>query len=365
MNEILEEDCLYIEGRLTELEKSRFQGSTLLITGCAGFLGFNFLQFFAKAAKKLNIQKIIGLDLFLFEVPVWMGELQKSYPNLFSFEKFDIAKDSLATIALAERADFVIHAASIASPVFYRKYPITTLDANVFGLRNLLEFYKEKPLKGQLFFSSSEIYGDPDPLNIPTDEEYRGNVSCIGPRACYDESKRLGETLCYLFAKEFQLPVTIVRPFNNYGPGMRLDDKRVPADFLKCILENIDIQILSSGSPTRTFCYVSDAIVGYLKCLVYGQFDYFNIGIETPEISVYDLAKIYESIGRNVGQYAGKIVYHHSEDTHYLTHNPQRRCPSIEKARKILNYNPTIDVYEGVERLIKFHLTNQTSKVSL
>ena len=102
----------------------------------------------------------------------------------------------------AEHADFVIHMASIASPMFYRRYPIETLDANVWGLRSLLDFYCEKPIKGFLFYSSSELYGDPDADHVPTSEEYYGYVCATGPRACYDESKRFGETLCMLFAQK-------------------------------------------------------------------------------------------------------------------------------------------------------------------
>ena len=125
--------------------------------------------------------------------------------------------------------------------------------------------------------------GTPSPEFIPTPENYNGNVAAIGPRACYDEAKRFGETLCYLFAKTYNLPVTIVRPFNNYGPGMRLDDKRVPADFGGAVSENRNITLLSDGTPTRTFCYVSDAIIGYLKALLYAKFEFFNIGIDKPE----------------------------------------------------------------------------------
>ena len=197
--------------------------------------------------------------------------------------------------------------ASIASPTFYRKHPIETLDANIWGLRKILDFYKNKEIKGILMFSSSEVYGDPDSKNIPTTEKYLGNVSSIGPRACYDESKRFSETLCYLYAQKFGMPISMVRPFNNYGPGMSIRDKRVPADFALAILKNNDITIFSDGSPTRTFCYVTDAIVGYLKALTYGKFDIFNIGIDKPEISIYELAKIYKEKGNLIFNYDKKI----------------------------------------------------------
>lgn len=149
-----------------------------------------------------------------------------------------------------------------------------------------LNFTKKNKSMDFYFFSSSEIYGDPIQSEIPTNEEYRGNVSCIGPRACYDESKRFSETMCYLFANKHNMPIGIARPFNNYGPGMSINDKRVPADFVKSIVENKDIEIFSDGTPKRTFCYISDAICGYLKILLYGKFDYFNIDIDKNEISI-------------------------------------------------------------------------------
>ena len=171
-----------------------------------------------------------------------------------------------------EHFDWIIHAASIASPIYYRKYPIETMDANVNGLRNLLDYAvgearSGREVRGFLFYSTSEIYGDPTAENIPTTETYRGSVSCTGPRACYDESKRYGETLCVNFARVFGLPVRVARPFNNYGPGLKITDRRVIPDFARDIVANQDVVMLSSGSPTRTFCYISDAIAGYYKVL--------------------------------------------------------------------------------------------------
>ena len=132
-----------------------------------------------------------------------------------------------------------------------------------------------------LFYSSSEIYGDPTPENIPTPETYRGNVSCTGPRACYDESKRYGETLCVNFARQHGLPIKVARPFNNYGPGLKITDGRVIPDFARNILDGTDIVMLSDGSAKRTFCYVADAVVGYYKILVKGRSgEAYNVGVE-------------------------------------------------------------------------------------
>ena len=150
------------------------------------------------------------------------------------------------------------------------------------------------------------------------------------------------------------MPIGVARPFNNYGPGMRINDKRVPADFAKAVYEGADITILSSGSPTRTFCYITDAITGYLKVLLHGRYDYFNIGMDKPEISVRRLAEIYATAGKDIFDYQGSVTYNTSEDTEYLTHNPERRCPDIGKARDILGYEPSIEVEEGVRRFLTF-----------
>ncbi|TLM78510.1 MAG: NAD-dependent epimerase/dehydratase family protein, partial [Actinobacteria bacterium] len=263
----------------------------MLVTGCAGFLGYYFMNFFAHYREELGIERVIGTDIFLLNQPEWLSRLADGEHVVVA--KHDIARDDIDAIPYAESANFVLHMASIASPVFYRKYPVVTLEANIWGLRRLLDYYLERPLHGFVFFSSSEIYGDPVAEAIPTSEEYRGNVSCVGPRACYDEAKRFGETISWVYASEHGMPIVSVRPFNNFGPGMRLADQRVPADFAKAVTEGRDIVMFSDGTPSRTFCYISDAISGYLKALVHGEYDYFNIGIDSPEISVRELADIY------------------------------------------------------------------------
>lgn len=348
----LEKDLDYTYNCMSEREIEKLRNSSVLITGCAGFLGYYIVHFLYQHRKALNLKKVICLDNFMLGYPKWIREMEQD--ESFVIKKFDIITDKIDSIEEAKQADYIIHMASIASPMFYRKYPIETLDANIWGLRALLDYYKEKTIKGFLFFSSSEIYGDPVEGFVPTTEEYHGNVSCTGPRACYDESKRFGETMCRLFAAQYGMPIGVARPFNNYGPGMKINDKRVPADFAKNVVDGKDITILSSGSPSRTFCYIADAVSGYLKILLHGTYDYFNIGIEKPEITISELADIYIKSGKEVFGYTGTVAYAVSEDKDYLTNNPQRRCPSIEKARKLLEYNPTIYVEEGVKRFLQF-----------
>lgn len=354
-NPVMLEDIERIHRTIGVEANRRFAGATVVITGCAGFLGFYLTQYLVRYSKTLGIKKIIGLDTFLLDRPAWLSELLDLAPGIFELHTFDISRSALADVANASEARFVIHAASIASPTFYRKFPLETIDANIWGLRSVLDFYRDsKTLQGILFFSSSEIYGDPDRNSIPTDENYRGNVACVGPRACYDESKRFGETLCYVFAKKHAMPITVARPFNNYGPGMRLTDLRLPGDFAKCVVEGRDLVMLSDGKPTRTFCYVSDAVAGYLLCLLHGKFDSFNIGTESPEIMVRELAEIYRAAGAEIFGYAGAVQYQTSDDPEYMTDNPNRRCPSIAKARAMLRYNPVVAIDDGVRRYLKF-----------
>lgn len=354
MNRIVKQDLERIWGGLTAEEKARFQGSTVLFTGGAGFLGYYFINFLTHYQDELGVKKVICLDNFQVGEPKWLKDLSAS--GKVELHKFNVITDDIANVPGAEEADLIYHMASIASPIFYRKFPIETLDANIWGLRRLLDFYCEKNIRGFAFYSSSEIYGDPTPENIPTPETYRGNVDCQGPRACYDEAKRFGETMCYLFHQKYNMPITIIRPFNNYGPGMRLNDARVPADFANAVRQNKDIVIFSDGSPTRTFCYITDAITGYLKCIAHAAdgFEAFNIGMDRPEISIRRLAEIYTEAGKEIFSYTGKARFAVSEDAEYLRNNPNRRCPVIDKARRLLGYNPQVDVEQGVRYLLEY-----------
>lgn len=356
MNKIVYEDCEYVFDNLSG-KLDQIDGSTILITGAGGFLGFNFthnVTFFKE--KGVNVQ-VIALDNFLIRKPKWICDIKNV--NFIKFLQFDIVKDDVRALLNDKKVDYIVHMASIASPSFYRRYPLETIDANVLGLRNLLEIFKDKNIKGFLFFSSSEVYGDPLPEFVPTPENYRGNVSCVGPRACYDEAKRFGETLCYYFNKIYGMPIRTVRPFNNYGPGMDIDDRRVVADFARNIFANQDIIMLSDGSPTRTFCYVADALIGYYKILINGcPGEAYNIGVEGPEISIMELAKQMLDIGKRHFGYTGKIVHKIGKDKEYLTDTPNRRCPDITKAREQLGYSPSISLNKGLLRTMYWYSDN-------
>jgi UDP-glucuronate decarboxylase len=329
-------------------------GSRVLLTGAAGFLGFNFLHFLSylnkrKSGRQSAIQ-VVAVDNYLRGKSRWIMELAQDDPDIL-LRTHDITQPWPADDT---RYDFIIHGASVASPTFYRQYPLETLDANVTGLRNMLDLARLASVKSMVFFSSSEIYGDPPAHEIPTKETYRGNVACMGPRACYDESKRLGETLCYIYAQKYSVPVKIIRPFNNYGPGLRLTDRRVLPDICADVLADREVVLYSDGKATRTFCYSSDALTGYLLVLLSThEGEAFNIGSQAPEVSIYELAT-------TVSRVAGgnrSVMSRRNDDKDYLTDNPQRRCPDLSKANTLLGYQPKVDLQTGITRLIGWYKT--------
>jgi len=359
---IVSEDLHHIVNRGSD-EFSRLSGRRVLIAGGAGFLGYYLAQaplFWNKVTVGLPPISVTVLDSFIRGVPSWLTALEGD-PNLHLLQH-DIRNP--LPVELGD-VDFLLHAASIASPLYYRKYPIETMDANVNGLRGMLEYCLAqkragKSVAGVLFYSSSEIYGDPTPENIPTPETYRGHVSCTGPRACYDESKRYGETLCVNFARQHDLPIKVARPFNNYGPGLKITDGRVIPDFARSILDGNDIVMLSDGSARRTFCYVADAVVGYYKILMKGRpGEVYNVGVEGPEISVSDLAARAVTLGRELFGYTGKVSRRESSDKDYVVDNPFRRCPVITKARTELGYDPQTRIDEGLRRSLLWYSGNR------
>jgi nucleoside-diphosphate-sugar epimerase len=365
LDALLGRDLDYICANLRE-EFGRMAGKSLLITGGAGFLGYYLvlaaLHFNRNDGRSQPIRVTVW-DNFARGEPGWLKSLAGT-ANL-RVEKRDLIEPLPEPMP---DFDWIIHAAGIASPPVYRKHPLITIDANINGLRNLLDYCVRQQDRGRgvggfLFFSSSEIYGDPTPEWIPTPEHYRGNVSCTGPRACYDESKRFGETICVVFAQQHGIPTKMARPFNNYGPGLKITDKRVIPDFARDIFAGRDIIMYSDGTPMRTFCYSADAVTGYYKVLVRGGTgEPYNIGIGGPEITMADLARRITAAARELVGYQGKVIHKPNPEAAYLVDNPNRRCPDVTKAGKELGYDPTILVDEGLRRSLNWYAHNREAE---
>jgi dTDP-glucose 4,6-dehydratase/UDP-glucuronate decarboxylase len=346
-HQIIAED---IELILQELEGALGQlgGSTVLITGAAGFL----CSYFVETLAALNDSgryapcRIVAVDNLRTSVPERLEHLEGR--NDVTFLRHDI------TLPLAlDRADWIIHGASIASPTLYRRYPLETIDVNVTGTRHMLELAREKRARGMLFLSTSEIYGDPDAAHIPTAEDYRGYVSCTGPRACYDESKRLGETLCATFHQRFQVPLKTIRPFNVYGPGQPLQDGRIIPDLMTAALRREPIMLFSDGRASRAFCYVTDAVRAMFYVLLSeSQGEAFNVGNDEKEVAIGELA---ETMRQVAGPPWLDIQYRASRDVHYTTDNPQRRCPDLTKLRSRFAWEPKIGLKAGLARTLAYY----------
>lgn len=332
----------------------QLSGKTVLLSGGAGFLG----KYFVWTIDYLNEHilkkpcKLIIIDNFIVSKRNSIIENE----NIKIIEH-DISKP----IKINENIDYIINAASIASPIFYHKFRTETIDVGFLGTKNMLEIAREKNIKSFLFFSSSEIYGDPDPKCIPTSEDYRGNVSCISSRACYDEPKRIGETLCVTYADKFNLPVKIVRPFNIFGPGMRLDDGRVIPAFVLSALKGENMPLHGHGKHTRTFCYISNAIKGFLQILLSDHNrEVFNLGHDDQEIQMIHVAELILGL---VGNPKAKIQSIEGIKGVHTVDDPTRRCPDLTKIRTVLGYNPKINLVNGLKRFISWVQEEQEKQV--
>lgn len=338
-SKIIEEDIENISKSISEDSKA-LNGKTLLITGGAGFLGNYFIGVIDFLNKNVLDEpcKIISVDNFVTGVKYRVEE-----GDHFRSIKHDVKNP----LEIHENVDYIIHAAGIASPKFYRELKLETMDVATMGTRNMLDLAKEKNVKSMIFFSSSEVYGDPDPNYIPTPETYNGNVPSMGPRANYDESKRLGETYCAVYFDLYKVPVKIIRPFNVYGPGMRLDDYRVIPNFFSKLFKGESIPVYGAGNHTRTFCYITDAITGFYKILLSDwNGEAFNVGTDGPEISIEYLANLIVKLFDN----DIKIENIEGLNEVYSKGDPTRRCPDLTKLKTKTNYKPKVSLEEGLKR---------------
>ena len=342
-NEIVSEDIKIILDDLKD-HYDIFENKRILIVGGRGFLGTYFVK------TLLEINKLIKKPCKIIVVDNLITSKDKELHNDVDFLEKDISEK----FTIDGELDYIIHTASIASPPIYRKFPIKTVDVNYQGTRNLLELAKEKKISGMLYLSSSEIYGEPQ--IIPTPESCVGQVSSTGPRARYDESKRLGETISILYHQQFNVPIKIARPFNVYGPYLNLNDGRVIPDFMKNALENSKIIIHSDGKPTRSFCYISDAMKAFFRLLLIApNGSICNVGND-EELSIIDVATTIKKIlDTDI-----KISLKESTDPNYTVDNPQRRCPDLKLIEKLTGYKPSIKFETGISRLSKWYMDNKS-----
>lgn len=326
---------------------------TILVTGGRGFLGRYFTRALIglnKTALKKSPCRIVVLDNLITAGKD--GAREERLPRC-RIIKQDVTK----ALKVPGKAHFILHAAGIASPFYYRAYPLETLEVATAGTKNMLELAREHQAR-VLFFSSSEIYGDPDPRYVPIQESYRGNVSCQGPRACYDESKRLGETLCYIYHELHGVSVSTVRPFNIFGPGMQESDYRVLPNFASRIKSGNPLLVYGTGNQTRTFCYITDAIVGFMLALIKGvPGEAYNIGNPEPELSMIELV---QELEKALKRKIPSVLSQYPDS--YPADEPLRRCPDIRKARLQIGYEPQVDFGEGLRRFLGWTDTVYTGK---
>lgn len=346
LSKIIQEDIADLARSLKDFIPS-FEGKSFVITGTGGFLGKYMVWLLRYLNDHLLTKKVSALLLDNFIIGYEQQALVDT--NHLVFKKHNV----IEPFDTDQPVDYIIHNAGIASPVYYTKFPLETMDVGTLGTRNMLELARKKNVKSFLFTSSSEVYGDPDDRFVPTPETYNGNVSTIGPRACYDESKRFGETLCLTYGRVFNVPVKIVRPFNVYGPGIRPDDYRVLPNFIEHALRREPLPIHGDGGNTRSFCYINDAIESFFKVL-FSQADgeCFNVGNPEPEISVKDLA----AWVAQAMPYPVEIVHIDPPHAVYASNDPKRRCPDIRKLQSVTGFKPKYDLKTGLKRTIDWFM---------
>ena len=302
----------------------------ILLTGSAGFLGSHL-------SKKLidNNHEVIGLD------DLSTGSVKNIEPLLnhpkYSFIEHDVR------IPYQVKVDAILNFACPASPVNYQKDPVRTIETNFLGMINLLHLANETGAR-IIQASTSEVYGDP--TQSPQKETYWGNVNPIGIRSCYDEGKRAAETLCFDYKRQYGLDARVIRIFNTYGPNMAIRDGRVVSNFIVQALMGEPISIYGGGEQTRSFCYVSDLIEGIYKVLMLDKNPQSPINLGNP--NEFRMVELANTIKELTGSKSEIMNYPLPED------DPKQRCPDISLAKSALNWEPTVNLVEGLEKTIKY-----------
>ena len=298
----------------------------ILLTGAAGFLGSHI-------SKKLidNDHEVIGLD------DLSTGSI-KNIEQLINHSNYSFIEHDVR-IPYQAKVDAILNFACPASPVNYQKDPVRTIETNFLGMINLLHLANETGAR-IIQASTSEIYGDP--TQSPQKESYWGNVNPIGIRSCYDEGKRAAETLCFDYRRQYNLDTRVIRIFNTYGPNMAIGDGRVVSNFIVQALRNEPINIYGDGKQTRSFCYVSDLVEGIYKLLQLNENPDTPINLGNPnEFTILELAKAVIEITNSKSEIVNNPL---PQD------DPKQRCPDISLAKSILNWKPTIELREGIEK---------------
>jgi dTDP-glucose 4,6-dehydratase len=301
---------------------------TVLITGGAGFIGSHLSR------KLLGLGcRVICMDNFI------TGNLNNIKP-LFKDNNFRLVVHNVSSrIEIAGKVDFVLHCASLASPVDYFDFPIQTLKVGSLGTHNALGLAKNKKAAFMLF-STSEVYGDP--LVHPQKENYWGNVNPIGLRGCYDESKRFAEALTMAYHRVHKLDTKIIRIFNTYGPRMRHRDGRVVPNFIDQALHNKPITVYGKGKQTRSFCYIDDLTEGIFRLMFIKAVEPVNLG-NPNEFTIMQLAKLVIKLTGS----RSRIIF-----KELPSDDPKQRKPDISRAKKLLAWAPQVNLEEGLKRTI-------------
>lgn len=305
-------------------------GKLTLVTGGAGFIGGHLARTLLARG-----ERVLVVDNLFTGSRENIADLFEN-PN-FAFREHDI----IDPLFVDEPIGKIYNLACPASPVHYQKNAIRTIKANTIGVINILGLAKKHGAR-VLQASTSEVYGDPE--EHPQPESYRGNVNTIGPRACYDEGKRVAETLFFDYHRSHGLPIRVARIFNTYGPNMALNDGRVVSNFIIQALKNEPVSIYGDGSATRSFCYVEDLVRGLIALMEGETIGPVNLG-NPEEYTVNDIAR--KIIGLTNSQ-SQTIHVPLPED------DPRRRKPDIALAQKTLSWEPTIGLEEGLPKTINY-----------
>lgn len=305
---------------------------TILIPGGAGFIGSHLVAHFLSQGWKVIVFDNLQTTFTPKNLEPFRGN-----PN-FRFERRDIVD----AIEMEDHIDAIINCACAGSPTSYQFNPVHTVKTNTLGMINLLELARrDRAILIQT--STSEIYGDP--LEVPQAESYRGNVNSLGPRACYDEGKRVAETLCMDYRREFGVDARIVRIFNTYGPNMDPNDGRAITNFVMNALAGKDLVIYGDGSQTRSFQYIDDLLRGIIA--VFGKEGFSGpVNLGNPiEMTMKEMA---ETVIRTTGSHS-RIIY-----ADHATDDPKRRCPDITFAKRELGWEPRVPLSEGLPKTIEY-----------